>query len=231
MKVHPLAVGVTAITLVVGGAASAAWARPDEPSKHASSSAGSVAEGVALLRNLAGEWEGNIQTRNPDGTTSSSIVSASNRVEKDGRALASVYEGFAFGKATDGALALSVHTSGTLAAAFSRDGQSLTSTASVANNTMTASFDKPLTGFKGVKVEQLLKMTDANRYTLELISVDAQGHKTVALKLDMTRLDAGQKSAAAQNFDTSKSLALARSAADAADVDGGAVQTAGVETP
>lgn len=231
MKAYGLALGVATIALVVGAAGTTASARPDEPSKTASASAGAVAEGVALLRNLSGEWEGNIQTRNPDGTTSSSIVSASNRVEKDGKALASVYEGFAFGKATDGAMALSVHSTGALAAAFSRDGQSFNTSASASNNAMAASFDKPLNGFKGVKVEQSLKMTDANHYTLELVSVDAKGHKTVALRLDMTRLDAGQKSAAAQSFEASKSMALARGAAEAVDMDGGPVQTAGVETP
>lgn len=231
MKVHGLTRGVAAIILTVGAAGSVALARGDEPAKAAATAANPVAEGVALLRNLAGEWEGNIQTRNPDGTTSSSIVSASNRVEKDGKALASVYQGFAFGKATDGALALSVQNSGKLTTAMSREGQSLQTTATAANNAMTAKFENTLAGFKSGKLEQSLRMTDANHYTLELVNVDGKGNRTVCLKLDMTRLDAGQLSAAAASFESSKAMAMARSAADSLNDSDSAVQTAGVETP
>ena len=173
---------------------------------------------------LDGEWEGSIQTRHPEGMTSSSVASASCRREQGGKRLACCYEGFAFGKPTDGALALTAGSGdASLTSALCRDGATMKATGELDQSAMTFSFDRSDHG-KATHYEQVVKASDSNHFTLELFSLDSSNKKTLAFKLDMTRLDHGEKSGASENFDKSKPLASARAAVESN------VQQAGVDS-
>jgi hypothetical protein len=179
-----------------------------------------------LIKGMAGEWEGTIQTRNGEGMSSSSVVSATLRLEEGGKRLAMYYEGFAFGKPVDGAMLLSA-SAASPEAALSRDGTTLNGTGALNGASMSFSFQPASTSKKVVRYEQSVSLSEPNHFVAELNAVDTEGHKSLAFRLDMTRLEGDQKSAAAESFSQSKTLlASARNA-----VRGGeAVQQAGVPT-
>jgi len=222
----------------IAGSAGLAQAGVEPPSAHAGRATASSATSnsatanpktgaATFLSSLVGEWEGSIQTRNPEGMTSSSVASASCRLENAGKRLACSYEGFAFGQPTDGALVLSAGASGgsTPTSALCRDGATAKATGAFEHGAMTFTFERSERN-KLARFEQVVKAADPNHFTVELSRVESSGKKTLAFKLEMTRLESGEQSGAAAGFEKSKPLASARSAA----VSGGGTQTAGVES-
>jgi len=169
-----------------------------------------------LLQSLEGEWEGQVQVRGSDGMNSASNISASNRLEDNGRSLASCLTGFAFAKPFDGAAVIHLNNS-----QFSGSwADSLTSTPITASAGAAgiAATSATLAGSmtresKPFKVEQTFTMSDNNHYIFELHSISAEGRRVLMVRLDMNRLPNGRLAEAHARFTDAPLLGSLRSAA------------------
>lgn len=226
--------GVVSVLVLAAGSAMAQQGAAASAGTPKASRAGTPAPGVAvhhsdqgrdgqstsgatrLLQRLAGEWEGQVQVRGADGMTSASVISASNRLEQNGSALASCLTGFAFGKPFEGGAALrldgsrltSAWADGATPGVLTGEGEAATSSetgtrlvGSISRNAATE------------RVEQTISMSDENHYVLEVRSVSAQGRPTMLVRLDMTRLAPGRLAAAHDAMKDAPQLERARSAA------------------
>jgi hypothetical protein len=175
---------------------------------------------LSLLRRLAGEWEGTVQGVDADGMTSSSIVSASMRLEESGRVLASRFDGRLFGKEFDGGSVWRVDGKG-LAAVWSDNrapGNVRVDAASGSDaNSLTLDGRATLPGMKSASaVRQVVSLSD-NDVTLniEWQVQNAKGVWTKVLGMEMHRMQEGTTSSAADRFAEGSVLASLRRAAGA----------------
>lgn len=168
-----------------------------------------------LLQRLAGEWEGQVQVRGTDGFNSASVISASNKLEDNGRSLASCLTGMAFAKSFEGASVIRLSNSGISGSWV--DSYSKSTLTAAANSsgctegsaTLSGSFTRDAKQFK---VEQALTMSDNDHYILEVTSISAEGRRTLLVRLDLTRLPAGQVAEANAKFKDAPLLTQLRNA-------------------
>ncbi|MCC6676889.1 MAG: DUF1579 family protein [Phycisphaerales bacterium] len=162
------------------------------------------ASATQFLQRLAGEWDGQIEIRR-DGAVSSSVVNISSQLQKDGKAVISCFEGYAFGQAFEGGSLLGVNprTGQFESAWFDHvSGATMRCAAAQTTDDSTFTFAGQLTGKQGrsAKVEQVVKMTDFTHYTNEWFIIAEDGQKTRLMFLEMTRLPEGQLSSAAEKL-------------------------------
>jgi len=222
MRKARLIVGRTALGILVlaGGAGPAAAARADRGTITAGDlSARSVADG------LAGEWDGQIEVRRPDGSLSTSLMSMSAKKAADGKRLELYYEGFAFGKPVEGAIVLSFddkHESVTLrdtstglrarcAPGEQPDGHDAEDRLSMAGTA--AGGDR--------EVRAIFGRDEADSWNIEYHVKGEDGQWSSAVVMKINRLDGGQVSAAAANFAHSSDLAALREQRATAAADSG----------
>ncbi len=174
--------------------------------------AGENSSATALLRRLAGEWEGQVQVRGADGMTSASVVSASNRLEDGERRLASCLTGFAFAKPFEGAAVLRI-TGPEVSSSWSDTINKGTSLAR-AEADRCARSGATLAGrgatSEQATIEQSFTMTGDDNYVFELNSVGESGRRTLLVRLDMTRLPSGRRAEASAKFKDAPLLARLR---------------------
>lgn len=199
----------------------------DEPAANAnaanaqkSSSHSTTADCQTLFKGMAGEWEGTIQTRNGEGMGSASVTSATCRLEDGGKRLALYYEGFAFGKAVDGGMVFSAGEQP--GAAVNRDNSTMKSRGLLEGAAMAFTYSS--SSSKVASYEHTVSLLDPNHMVTEIYSINSKGERSLAFRLDLNRLDSGQKAGASGAFASAKSLASARSAVSSV------TQQAGVDT-
>lgn len=199
----------------------------DEPGASASAtgvqsrSSNSVsADCQTLFKGMAGEWEGTIQTRNGEGMGSASVTSATCRVEDGGKRLALYYEGFAFGKPVNGGMVFSAGDQP--GAAVHRDGSTMKARGVLEGASM--AFTYPSSSAKAASYEHTVSLVDPNHLVTEVYTINSKGERSMAFRLDMNRLDSGQKAGASGAFASATCLASARSALSSV------TQQAGVDT-
>lgn len=163
---------------------------------------------VQVGNQLAGEWAGQIRMRSDGEQLSASTVSMSAVRNASSSTLELYYEGFAFGKAVDGAMILS----------FDKDlpGLSLREHASNAfsiyrpDQDAAASDDDAMVlstvSSEGDEVRAVFTRADRDRWSIELLHQAEDGAWVPSLVLQLDRLDQGQRSAAAERFDRAPAL-------------------------
>lgn len=177
-----------------------------------SQSAGSVANSMGLLRALAGEWQGTLQGRNERNEMSSSVVSASIRLESGGAAVAARFDGFLFGEAHDGGSVWRQQGS-SLSGAWmdSRLPEGVASRSSGADSAGSVSFvgQMSLPGqSREMNVRQVVRVLSPDHVSIEWFVVNAQGKELSVLSMDLNRLPKSERSAAASRFDEPVMAAL-----------------------
>lgn len=176
--------------------------------------AGTAAADISdLFNRLAGEWDGTIQSRGRDGAMSASLASASARLSDDGKRFEMYYEGYAFGRPTEGALVVSAEPTGAVSMSFSREGTTVDGAGKASSDALTFAYTRSVAG-RPVSFEQVVRLADSNRLVLEVFALDKQGDRKLTLRLDFSRLPTGHRAAASASFSTSRTLASARSARD-----------------
>ena len=223
MRKARLIIGRTALGILTlaGGAAAAEAAQAN--GRGAASAAGdlstrSVAEG------LAGEWDGQIAVRAEDGSLSTSWVGMCARLAADGERLELYYEGFAFGRPVEGAMllsfadrreALSIRDR----AAGVRVNCSPTADASSggeAGNSLSMQGNSP----EGAEdIRAVFSRDEHGAWTIDCQRRQSDGQWSSLLLLNVSRLEEGQRSAAAANFAGSADLVELRSEHVTAAVD------------
>jgi len=173
-----------------------------------------------LFKGMAGEWEGTIQTRNGEGMGSASVTSATCRIEDGGKRLALYYEGFAFGQSVNGGMMFSAGNQP--GAAINRDGSTMKARGTMDGASM--AFSYPSSNSKAASYQHTVTLLSPNHMVTEIYAINSKGERSMAFRLDLNRLDSGQKAAASATFASAKSLASARSAVNSV------TQQAGVDT-
>lgn len=163
---------------------------------------------VEVGSQLAGEWAGQIRVRSDGERLSASTVSMSAVRDASASTLELYYEGFAFGKAVDGAMIFS----------FDKDlpGLSLREHASNElavyrpDHTAPPSADDALVlstvSSEGSEVRAVFTRAERDRWSIELQQQAEDGAWVPSLVLQLDRLDEGQRSAAAERFDRAPAL-------------------------
>ncbi|MFG0259021.1 MAG: hypothetical protein ACF8LK_01605 [Phycisphaerales bacterium JB041] len=174
-----------ATLLLVGGVATAGELKPAE-----------------VGRQLAGEWSGQIRLRSDSDRLSASAVSMS--AVRDARAstLELYYEGFAFGKAVDGAMILSFDEDlpGLALREQATDAFSIYRPDDSAPNPEDDALVLSAVSSEGSEVRAVFTRADQDRWGIELQQQAEDGAWVPSLVLQLDRLDAGQRSAAAERF-------------------------------
>jgi len=158
-------------------------------------------------RQLAGEWSGQIQMRSADDKLSASLASMSAVRNARNSTLELYYEGFAFGKAVDGAMILSFDRD--LPSLSIRDSSSSTLSAFRLDRQAIGSDDDSLvmsSRSRGSDVRAVFSRDHRNAWNIELQEQDKDGQWVPTLVLQLDRLDHGQRSAAAERFDQARPL-------------------------
>ena len=159
-------------------------------------------------KQLAGEWSGQIQMRSADDKLSASLASMSAVRNARNSTLELYYEGFAFGKAVEGAMILSFDrdlpslsirdpSSGTRSA-FRMDRHA----ADAGRNSLVMSSRSA----QGSELRAVFSRDSRNAWDIELQEQDKDGQWVPTLVLQLDRLDHGQRSAAAERFSQARSL-------------------------
>jgi hypothetical protein len=164
-----------------------------------------------FFNTLAGEWDGQVSTRD-GGKTSSSKINASNRVENNCEQFASCFQGFSFGKPFQGGSVLTTQNGKfTFASTDTLNTEPARGSFKATAHGFVYSFERTdaKTG-KPVKFEQVTTIVNNDNYTVECWSFDSNGKKREFMTMDMNRLPSGQKSEAAATFTVSPALAKAR---------------------
>lgn len=175
-----------------------------------------------LASMLAGEWEGQIDFRNADGSASVSLASATCRRESD-NAYLFYFEGFAFGNPVDGAMRLSpgkqdgVYQSSGHEASTDNAWNSESAPSENGNSLTFSGWMRDAQG-NNVKCRQSVTVNNTScRIRVEIMGEN--GSVTPWFTLDLSRMSSGQRSAAADGFDASESVRHVRSAATASAPD------------
>lgn len=204
-------------------AAGAAEPRPAQPQSASPAAAAPCVETAAtpafssFVQRLAGEWDGQIEIRRDDGQVSSSVVNISSQLQKDGKAVISCFEGYAFGQSFEGGSLVGVNprTGRVESAWFDHvSGSTMRCSAVESTDDSTLVFTGTLTSKTGrsAKVEQVVRMTDFTRYTNEWSVISEDGQRTRLMLLEMTRLPEGQVSSAAEKLHSAAEQARIRGA-------------------
>lgn len=209
MKLNRMFVGLTGVALLGLNVGAEPQVKPAaQPSAGASQPATSSASSPSVqqfIQRLVGEWDGSIELHREGNQVSSSVVNISSQLQKDGKAVFSCFDGFAFGQAFEGGsmVGFNPKTQQFESAWFDHtSGSTMRCTATEPTTESTLVFTGRLTSKSGqsVNVEQVITMTDFTRYTNEWFSVSDSGEKTRLMFLEMTRLPQGQLSAAAEKL-------------------------------
>ncbi len=176
----------------------------------------------SMARLLEGEWEGQIEVRDSDGSLSTSIVSMSVQRQPNADQLDMYYEGFAFDEPVSGAMIFSFDSQsgasvslrdeyiGCQGTASSSEPEGL-DMQSPARNTFTmagkANFGP---GHRDEQVRVLFRKVSQDAVDIEFQSMNADGQWEAFSTLKLDRMDKGQRSAAAEHFASSQSLAMLR---------------------
>ncbi len=159
-------------------------------------------------KQLAGEWSGQIQVRSADDKLSASLASMSAVRNARNSTLELYYEGFAFGKAVEGAMILS----------FDRDLPSLSVRDASSGTRSAFRLDKRAIGAdddslimssrspRGSELRAVFSRDGRDAWDIELQEQDKDGQWVPTLVLQLDRLDHGQRSAAAERFDRARPL-------------------------
>lgn len=208
MKLNRLFVGLSGVAMLGLHVGAEPQVHPSaQSSPSASQPVASTPSSPAVqqfIQRLVGEWDGSIELRR-DGGVSSSVVNISSQLQKDGKAVFSCFDGFAFGQAFEGGSMVGFNPkTGQFESAWfdHTSGSTMRCTASEPTTDSTLVFTGRLTAKSGqsVSVEQVITMTDFTRYTNEWFTVSDSGEKTRMMYLEMTRLPQGQLSAAAEKL-------------------------------
>lgn len=168
-----------------------------------------------VFSRLAGEWEGNVQTRRGSRTSVSSVW-ASNRNENNGTQLASCITGYSFGASFSGASVFTLGDNG------ATPGFAVVNTqdhpASFGSFALNANNDGLVFWFEGTdpasgkpaRFQQVVRSADLDHLTIECWSFEDSGAKTQVFSMDLTRIPKGAVSAAASGFTGGPALAKAR---------------------
>lgn len=163
---------------------------------------------VEVGNQLAGEWAGQIRMRSDSEKLSASTVSMSAVRNASASTLELYYEGFAFGKAVDGAMILS----------FDKDLPGLSLREHASNEFATYRPDQNASApdddalvlstvsSEGSEVRAIFTRADSDRWSIELQQQAEDGAWVPSLVLQLDRLDQGQRSAAAERFDRAPAL-------------------------
>lgn len=156
-----------------------------------------------VLRTLTGEWQGQIEVRRND-KVSVSIVSASNRFDKDGN-FVSAFSGFAFGRMYDGGIRYEIERDGTAS--------SYACTQDFNVEGMVGSFDvgqdgslvaigqpTPNTHSNTKTIAHVTSVVNPNKYTTEWYEIGRNGEKASIVKMTFERLGRGQQADASDLF-------------------------------
>jgi hypothetical protein len=174
-------------------------------------------------RSLAGEWEGQIQVYSPEGKLSAAPASMSAKLSAGGEAVEVYYEGFAFGKPIEGAMIFSfveddieanLHDEAVNLRATCRPDDS--DSESDSEQSYQVRCDLESNGEFRVVFTRL----DAKAWSIAYESREPRGEWSSMLTLQMDRLGAGQRSAAADGSSDSAFLLDLRGEAAMASVDG-----------
>ena len=199
-----------ALPVAVIGMTVASFANAGEPAHNSApaynaNSNASTQPAREVLRGLTGEWQGQIEVRR-DNKVSVSVVSASNRFDKDGN-FVSAFSGFAFGRMYDGGIMYEV----------TRDGMpsSYASTQDFGVEGMRGSFQLGQDGSlvaigqpsgntrsKTKTIAQVTSVASNNSYTTEWFEIAPNGEKSSLVKMTFQRLGRGEQADASQLFES-----------------------------
>lgn len=192
------------------------------PLSHVAGTTLSRIDASSMARLLEGEWEGQIEVRNSDGSLSTSIASMSAQRQPNADQIDMYYEGFAFDEPVSGAMIYSFD---------SRSGASVSMRDEYAGCQGSASSSAPEgldmqspsrstftmagkanfgPGHRDEQVRVLFRKVSRDAVDIEFQSMNADGQWEAFSTLKLDRMDKGQRSAAAEHFASSKSLAMLR---------------------
>lgn len=154
---------------------------------------------------LAGHWEGTFQVRNDNDQLSASEVSMAAVRQNAGQTLEIYYEGYAFGKPADGAMILSLdgdQPSLSVRSNASRNAQSFTKATEEDGALVMSSAD--------ASARAVFSRESRDTWTIQLERLDEDGGWMHVMALQLDRMDAGQRSAAADRFESARPLQALR---------------------
>lgn len=218
MRKARLIAGRTAMGILVmaGGAGAAHGASP--ATARAVVSAGDLSA-RSVAKELAGEWDGQIEVRGSSGALSTSLVSVSARMNESGEQLELYYEGFAFGKPVEGAIVLS-YADDHEGVIFRDKASGLQGNCSSPGDASPAQENEHLMmsgSSKGREVRTIFGRSD-DGWNIQYQTKGEDGQWSPAVVMNVHRLGEGERSAAADNFDRSADLASLRSQTATASV-------------
>jgi hypothetical protein len=161
---------------------------------------------------LAGEWDGQLQVRGTDGSLSTSLVSMSARLAADGQRLELYYEGFAFGKAVEGAMVLSFGEHADAVAI--RDGATgLHAICAPKGEDSGPGSALAMLGFAADgsrEVRTVFSRADDHTWSIDYQAKGKSGEWSSIMIMNMGRLGGEKRSPAASNFEKSPDLEALR---------------------
>jgi hypothetical protein len=210
MRKARLIAGRTAVgILVIAGGTGATQGAPASEQSRAVAAAGDLTA-RSVAKELAGEWDGQIEVRGSSGALSTSLVSMSARMAPGGESLELYYEGFAFGKPVEGAIVLS----------FGNDSQGVTFRDRASGLQATCSPSESSDGkqlalsgssAKNREVRTVFERANDGAWNIAYQVKNEDGDWSPAVSMSVHRLGKGQRSAAADNFSRSNDLVALRS--------------------
>lgn len=173
-------------------------------------------------RSLIGEWDGQIQVHSSDGTLSTAPASMSARMGSDRKSVEIYYEGFAFGKPVDGAMVFRFDPESTQTNLHDQ-AVNLRATCKPDPGESSEDSSYQVSCSRGKALGQfriIFTRDDPRSWSISYQSREGRGEWSDMLTLQMDRLGAGQRSAAADGFDHSPLLSDLLSDSAVASVDG-----------
>lgn len=158
-----------------------------------------------ILRNLTGEWQGQIEVRRDD-KVSVSIVSASNRFDPDGN-FVSAFSGFAFGRMYDGGIMYQIDPRGSASAYASTqdfNAEGMLGTFEVGQDGSLVAIAQPTKSTRSATrtIAQVTSITGPGKYTTEWFEIAPSGEQTSLVKMSFRRLGRGEQADASQLFES-----------------------------
>jgi hypothetical protein len=158
-----------------------------------------------ILRGMTGEWQGQIEVRR-DNKVSVSIVSASNRFDKEGN-FVSAFSGFAFGRMYDGGTMFQIDRDGSASSYASTQDfgvEGMRGTFEVGQDGSLVAIGQPSGNTRSnmKTIGQVTSMASSNKYSTEWFEIAPNGEKTSLVKMTFERLGRGQQADASELFNS-----------------------------
>lgn len=166
------------------------------------------------LAKLVGEWDGQIQYRNDDGSVNASPIGATLKQDKDG-AIAACFSGLLQGKPFDASCIWTIKD-GSVRVAWvdSKNNRTCKAQGEGAASggdglTIVLSGDVP-SAFASGELRQSVTLASDSRLVIEWTHIAKDNARTRLVTIDMDRLGKGETSVASESFAQSKQLAKLR---------------------